>query len=44
MKNTCTVYVTLLIISQSRNVGRGRGGLHKDFFEIDFLVVSDREE
>ena len=23
---------------------RGPGGLHLDFLEIDFLVVSDREE
>ena len=23
---------------------RGHGGLHQDFFEIDFLVVSDRVE
>ena len=23
---------------------RGPGGLHQDFLEIDFLVVSDREE
>ena len=24
--------------------GGGGGGLHQDFLEIDFLVVSDREE
>ena len=24
--------------------GGGGGGLHKNFLEIDFLVVSDREE
>ena len=24
--------------------GAGGGGLHQDFLEIDFLVVSDREE
>ena len=24
--------------------GPGGGGLHQDFLEIDFLVVSDREE
>ena len=23
---------------------KGAGGLHQDFLEIDFLVVSDREE
>ena len=23
---------------------RGPGGLHQDFLEIEFLVVSDREE
>ena len=25
-------------------MGAGVGGLHQDFLEIDFLVVSDREE
>ena len=24
--------------------GGGRAGLHQDFLEMDFLVVSDREE
>ena len=34
----------ILEITVLRGPGGGGGGLHHDFLEIDFLVVSDREE
>ena len=36
---TCKLSEIILLVK-----GAGGGGLHKDFLEIDFLVVSDRGE
>ena len=35
--------VSFLFRLLQKNV-QGAGGLHEDFLEIDFLVVSDKEE
>ena len=37
-------YIVYHSHSLLRGGGGGGGGLHQDFLEIDFLVVSDREE
>ena len=38
------IHFLVVKIRGLRGPGGGGGGLHQDFLEIDFLVVSDREE
>ena len=44
LQNSKIFDVSIEILEYFKVVSATRGGLHQDLLEIDFLVVSDREE